>query len=109
MRTPTVMSSCYDMRQISGRYLLAGERVREYSQLLYFGIHHDQPDVAIGEDISCPNFFPIGETWMLLCISHPFGYRYYIGDWDEGQEQFEPESHGRMNWRRPVSVSSELL
>ena len=38
---------------------------------------------------------------MLLCISHPFGCRYYIGDWDEGQEQFVPESHGRMNWRKP--------
>ena len=60
----------------------------------------DMPDVAIGEDISCPNFFPLGNRWMLLCISHPMGCRYYIGDWDETAEQFVPRRHGRMNWRR---------
>ena len=57
-------------------------------------------DTTIGEDISCPNFFPLGTKWMLLCISHPFGCRYYIGDWDPETERFLPEKHGRMNWRR---------
>jgi len=57
-------------------------------------------DVTIGEDISCPNFFPLGEKWMLLCISHPLGCRYYIGDWDAKAEQFVPQQHGRMNWPR---------
>ena len=64
-------------------------------------LRHESPDVAIGEDISCPNFFPLDGKWMLLCISHPMGCRYYIGDWDEQAEQFVPASHGRMNWRRP--------
>jgi sucrose-6-phosphate hydrolase SacC (GH32 family) len=64
-------------------------------------LKYDLPDVAIGEDISCPNFFPLGNRWMLLCISHPFGCRYYLGDWDVDAEQFVPEAHGRMNWRRP--------
>ena len=63
-------------------------------------LSHDLPGTMIGEDISCPNFFPIGEKWMLLCISHPLGCRYYIGDWDAEAEQFVPETHGRMNWRR---------
>jgi beta-fructofuranosidase len=63
-------------------------------------LHHDLPDVAIGEDISCPNFFKLGDKWMLLCISHHLGCRYYIGDWDEKSEQFVPHKHGRMNWRR---------
>lgn len=57
-------------------------------------------DVTIGEDISCPNFFPLGDQWMLLCISHPLGCRYYIGDWDAQAEQFVPRQHGRMNWPR---------
>ena len=52
-----------------------------------------------------PNFFPLSnntrDKWMLLCISHPFGCRYYLGDWDAEAEQFVPETHGRMNWRRP--------
>lgn len=59
------------------------------------------PGTAIGEDISCPNFFRLGDKWMLLCISHPYGCRYYLGDWDAKAEQFVPEAHGRMNWRRP--------
>jgi beta-fructofuranosidase len=63
-------------------------------------VRSDMPDVAIGEDISCPNFFKLGNRWMLLCISHPLGCRYYIGDWDETAEQFVPQRHGRMNWRR---------
>jgi beta-fructofuranosidase len=69
---------------------------------IYIGdfLKYDMPDVSLGEDISCPNFFPLGDKWMLLCISHPLGCRYYLGDWDAGTEQFVPESHGRMNWRR---------
>jgi len=63
-------------------------------------LQRDLPDVAIGEDISCPNFFPIGDKWMLLCISHDLGCRYYLGDWDAKAEQFVPERHGRMNFRR---------
>ena len=64
-------------------------------------LRHELPNTAIGEDISCPNFFPLGDKWMLLCISHPYGCRYYLGDWDADNEQFLPQSHGRMNWRRP--------
>jgi len=63
-------------------------------------LQHDMPDVATTEDISCANFFPLGNKWMLLCISHSMGCRYYLGDWDAGAEQFVPEFHGRMNWRR---------
>lgn len=63
-------------------------------------LQKDLPDVARGEDVSCPNFFRIGNKWMLLCISHDLGCRYYLGDWDAQAEQFVPEQHGRMNWRR---------
>ena len=64
-------------------------------------MRHDMPDVAIGEDISCANFFRFGDRWMLLCISHTIGCRYYLGDWDAKTEQFIPDTHGRMNWRHP--------
>lgn len=63
-------------------------------------LKYESPDVAIGEDISCPNFFPLGDKWMMLCISHPFGCRYYLGDWDAEGEQFVPQIHERMTWRR---------
>ena len=63
-------------------------------------LQHDMPDVALTEDIACANMFKLGNKWMLLCISHGWGCRYYIGDWDEKNEQFVPERHGRMNWIR---------
>ena len=63
-------------------------------------LQHNLPDVAIGEDTSCANLFQLGDKWMLLCISHQIGCRYYLGDWDADAEQFVPHMHARMNWRR---------
>ena len=64
----------------------------------YLGLFldHDMPDVKNGEDVSCPNFFKIGNKWMLLCISHNLGCRYYLGDWKN--EKFAPDFHARMTW-----------
>lgn len=64
-------------------------------------LSHEPDNVSHGEDVSCANFFPLGDSgkWMLLCISHSHGCRYYLGEWDAGREQFVPESHHRMNWR----------
>ncbi len=56
----------------------------------------EMPDVLSTEDVSCPNFFRIGNRWMLLCISHTLGCRYYLGDWKN--ERFTPDFHARMNW-----------
>ena len=88
---------------ISGGHTPPALRSHDLKTWTYLGdfLSHELPDTAIGEDISCPNFFPIGGKWMLLCISHPHGCRYYLGDWDAEREQFAPQSHGRMNWRRP--------
>jgi beta-fructofuranosidase len=58
----------------------------------------DMPDVLPDEDISCPNFFPIGNKHMLLCISHTLGCRYYLGEWKN--ERFTPDFHARMNWNK---------
>jgi sucrose-6-phosphate hydrolase SacC (GH32 family) len=55
-------------------------------------------DSKVNEDISCPNFFKIGNKYMLLCISHLKGCRYYLGEWKD--EKFTPEFHARMNWSR---------
>jgi sucrose-6-phosphate hydrolase SacC (GH32 family) len=79
--------------------LLKSRDLRAWTKVGPF-LQHDMPDVARGEDVSCPNFFPIGGRWMLLCIAHHLGCRYYIGDWDAKAEQFVPARHGRMNWRR---------
>lgn len=62
-------------------------------------LHDDYPasiGVPKGEDISCPNMFKIGKKWMLLCISHRLGCRYYLGDFKD--EKYLPEFHSMMSW-----------
>jgi sucrose-6-phosphate hydrolase SacC (GH32 family) len=57
---------------------------------------HTVDGIPIDEDISCPDMFRLGNKDVLVCISHPLGCRYYIGEWKN--EQFYPESHAMMNW-----------
>lgn len=52
--------------------------------------------VAIDEDVSCADFFQLGNKRMLLCISHRLGCRYYLGEWKD--EQFHPSYHQPMSW-----------
>jgi sucrose-6-phosphate hydrolase SacC (GH32 family) len=48
------------------------------------------------EDISCGNMFKIGDKWMLLCISHSKGARYYLGDFRD--EKYLPSFHAMMSF-----------
>jgi len=57
---------------------------------------HAYPGIDIFEDISCPDFFPMGKKWVMVCISHRLGTRYYVGDWKN--EQFHPEYHEMMSY-----------
>lgn len=82
-----------------GPVLMRSKDLKKWTLVGNF-LRHDMPDVSLTEDISCPNFFPLGDKWMLLCISHTLGCRYYLGEWDAKTEQFVPEKHARMNWRR---------
>ena len=47
---------------------------------IYVGkfLSHEPGNVAHGEDVSCANFFPLGDSgkWMLLSLSHSHGCRY---------------------------------
>ncbi len=52
--------------------------------------------VSINEDVSCADFFRLGNKQMLLCISHRLGCRYYLGEWKN--EQFHPSYHQPMSW-----------
>ena len=65
-------------------------------ELLHPDFDEEKLGVGKHEDISCPNLFKLGDKWMLLCISHRLGCRYFIGDFKG--EQFLPEQHGMMNW-----------
>jgi len=57
---------------------------------------HGVEGISLGEDVSCPDFFKIGNKHMLLCISHHRGAYYYLGEWQN--EQLHPELFGQMSW-----------
>jgi sucrose-6-phosphate hydrolase SacC (GH32 family) len=68
---------------------------------------YDMPDVAEFEDVSCPDFFPLGDRHVLVCISHACGARYYVGRWKNGK--FMPDLHRRMNWPGGTCFAPETL
>ena len=78
-------------------HLMKSADLRNWEYLGHL-LHDQMPalDVPRDEDISCPNMFRIGDKWMLLCLSHWIGSRYYLGRFQD--EKFLPQSHGRMNW-----------
>jgi len=47
------------------------------------------------EDNACPDFFKLGEKYMMLFISHHHGCQYYLGRYEN--EKFHPEIHQRMS------------
>ncbi|MFT7032303.1 MAG: beta-fructofuranosidase [Cyclobacteriaceae bacterium] len=59
------------------------------------------------EDLSCPDFFKIGDKSMLLFISHNLGTQYYLGEF--GKDKYKVEKHGRMNWPGGTFFAPEQL
>ncbi len=68
---------------------------------------HAVEGVSIDEDVSCADFFKLGNRDMLLCISHRLGCRYYLGEWKN--EQFYPEFHEQMSWADNSFFAPESL
>ena len=80
-------------------HLMKSPNLKEWVNLGLL-LHDDMPTtlgVKKDEDISCANMFKIGNKWMLLCISHKLGCRYYLGDFKD--EKYLPEFHAMMSWR----------
>ena len=73
--------------------------------------HEDTPWNELGvesnEDVSCANMFKIGDRWMLLCISHDLGCRYYLGGFEN--EKYLPRQHALMNWKGTEVFAPESL
>lgn len=68
---------------------------------------HAIEGVDINEDVSCPDLFKLGDKYVLVCISHRLGCRYYIGEWKN--EQFYPEFHEQMSWQDNAFFAPESL
>ena len=78
----------------------------EYRGPFYKSSRHWTDEV---EDCACPDFFPLGDKYMLLMHGHrPYGMaHYYLGHYEN--EQFHPETHGRMNWQGGQLSGPETL
>lgn len=68
---------------------------------------HSVSGVDINEDVSCPDLFKLGNKYVLVCISHRLGCRYYVGEWKN--EQFYPEFHEKMSWVDNAFFAPETL
>jgi len=66
----------------------------QLGELLHPDFDEKKLGVSKGEDISCPNMFKLGKKWVLVCISHRLGCRYFIGEFKN--EQYLPEQHALM-------------
>ncbi|HUW20173.1 MAG TPA: glycoside hydrolase family 32 protein [Sedimentisphaerales bacterium] len=50
------------------------------------------------EDNAVPDFFRLGDKWMMLFTSHLQGTQYYLGRLERSGERFVPEIYARMSW-----------
>lgn len=50
------------------------------------------------DDCACPDFFELGDRWMLLhfCHQRPSGSRYYLGHYEN--QRFYPDTFDHINW-----------
>lgn len=101
--TTYLLMGAHPLSPESQAALLKTTDMKTFYFVNYF-LEKDMPGVSrtadskTNDDLSCPNFFQLGKKWMLLCISHNKGCRYYIGDWKD--ENFCPDFHGWMNWHK---------
>ena len=94
----------YDIRDTA--YLFRSKDLISWEYLRPFYSPH--PDwTGPEEDCACPDFFKLGDRYMLACISHPRGARYYLGRYQDGT--FIPEEHHRMNWPGGSCFAPETL
>jgi beta-fructofuranosidase len=95
--------------QISGGDVAGFFRSRDMLEWEYLGDLIDQENRLRHdfEDLSCPDFFPMGDKHILLSISHNLGTQYYIGTFKNGK--YLIEKHGRMNWPGGTFFAPEEL
>ncbi|MDP4131400.1 MAG: glycoside hydrolase family 32 protein [Bacteroidota bacterium] len=96
-------------------YLFVSDDLKEWKYLHEF-YKGDRRWTNKTEDIMCPSFLPLpsgpdggkpsGKD-LLLFISHNMGCQYYVGDYKNNE--FYPETHGRMTWRDNAYFAPEAL
>lgn len=100
-------ADCY--YQISGGPVAGFFKSKDMYDWEYLGnfIDQNKKERYDFEDLSCPDFFNIGDKKMLLFISHNLGTQYYIGTFEN--DKYTVEKHGRMNWPGGTFFAPEQL
>ncbi|MBQ9813704.1 MAG: GH32 C-terminal domain-containing protein [Thermoguttaceae bacterium] len=86
----------------------------------YKGVFYQRRDewTDASEDDMCPSFLPLPSSpdggapsgkHLLLFISHNKGCQYYVGDYDQVNDRFLPNNHGRMTWVDNTYFAPEAL
>lgn len=90
-------------------YVAISDDLVNWEYLHPFYEHADPQWTLNSEDCSCPDFFKLGDNYVLQCISHNVGVRCYIGDFDRANWKFHPREHVRMNWPGGCFFANESL
>jgi beta-fructofuranosidase len=100
-------ADCY--YQISGGDVAGFFKSKDMLEWEYLGDLIDQDNTMRHgfEDLSCPDFFTIGDKSVLLFISHNLGTQYYTGTFADNK--YTVENHGRMNWPGGTFFAPEQL
>ena len=98
-------------------YLFESEDLKDWK---YQGVFYERNPAWTddSEDNMCPSFLPLpargdggapSGKHLLLFISHNKGCQYYVGDYDEENDRFIPNNHGRMTWVDNTYFAPEAL
>lgn len=68
----------------------------EMTQWKFLGVLFTHPDAAV-KNIECPNFFKLGDKWVLVISPHR-KVEYFVGSFDAAKHQFTPEQRGVMDY-----------
>ena len=89
--TPSVGNHPFELPKSDGdaAYLFRSDDLVDWEYVHPF-YQSDRRWTEENEDCSCPDFFPIGDKYMLMFISHTHGTQYYLGNYDG--ERFCPSA-----------------
>jgi beta-fructofuranosidase len=68
----------------------------ELTEWKYLGVLFQHPDANV-KNIECPNFFKLGDTWVLI-VSQGQPVQYFIGSLDPARMRFQAEKRGVMDY-----------
>lgn len=81
--------------QVRANYLFKSDDLKNWEYLHPF-VEGDR-FTKVGDDGSCPYFWPIGDRHILLFFSHSSVSQYLLGDYDKERDKFVATSHGNFN------------